>query len=314
MKVTDIRVKTGTNCELSATVEAMLPRKSFRLFYGFPTEFAKSVQISADPFIAALLLPSMELGEPLIVNAAASPRLLGALSKIMAFYHARDPRFKMIEVRTLEERQDTDSSPMASALFFSCGLDSFHALTKLTEQYQEKNTLTHLIFVHGFDIRLDDPSLFERSYAAVRDVASHYEKELVVVMTNIREVTDRYVGWDSCCGAGMASVALCFGSFFRNIYIASEMGPNEIMPLSVHPDLDPLWSTETTTFIHYCYGVSRIEKARSLADNPLAQEHLRVCWENRNGAYNCGRCNKCVQLCWLFTWPEHFRNSISQQH
>src|SRR5208337_2670196 len=58
---------------------------------------------------------------------------------------------------------------------------------------------------------------------------------------------------------------------------------------------DPLWSTETTTFIHYCYGISRVEKARSLADNPLAQEYLRVCWENRNGEYNCGRCNKCIQ-------------------
>jgi|SRR5208337_2416875 len=295
MKATGIRVKHGTSCKLEATVQAMLPRKSFQLFYRFPTEFAKSVQVSADPFIAALLLPSMELGEPLIVDAAASSRLLGALPKIMAFYHNRDPRFKIIKVKTLEERRDTESSSNTSALFFSCGLDSFHALTKLTERNREENNLTHLIFVHGFDIKLDDASLFERSCAAARDVASYYEKELVVVTTNIREVTNGFVGWDYCCGAGIASVGLGFGNFFRKIYIASDMGPNDVMPLSVHPDLDPLWSTETTTFIHYCYGISRIEKANVLANNCMAQKHLRVCWENRNGAYNCGSCNKCVR-------------------
>jgi len=295
MKATDIRVKRGTNCELDASVKALSSWKRFRLFYRFPTEFAKIVQVSADPFIAALLLPSMKLGEPLIVDAAASPRLLGALPKIMTFYHNRDPRYKIIEVKTLEERQEADFSSKASALFFSCGLDSFHALTKLTEPYREENNLTHLTLVHGFDIGLEDTSLFGRTCAAAKDVASNYGKELVVVTTGIREITDRFVGWDFSCGAGMASVGLCFGSFFRKIYFASEIGPNENMPLSVHPDLDPLWSTETTTFIHYCPGISRIEKAKILANNPMAQKHLRVCWENRGGAYNCGRCSKCVR-------------------
>jgi len=305
MKVTDIRVKHGTNCELDATVKAKLPRKSFQLFYRFPPEFAKSVQVSADPFIAALLLPSMELGEPLIVDAPVSPRLLRALPKIMAVCHNWDPRYKIIEVRTSKERQESDFISKANALFFSGGLDSFYALTKLTEQTTKENHLSHLIFLHGFDIKLNDNMLFDRSYAAVKDIASYYGKNLVLASTNVKEITDKYVAWGNWYGAVLASVALCFNGFFGQVYIASDLGPYEAKRPS-HPDLgdklgnqgrhlDPLWSTEATHIIHCYPGISRIEKAKALANNPMAQKHLRVCWENRNGAYNCGSCSKCIR-------------------
>jgi len=305
MKVTDIRVKRGTNSELDATVNAISHRKSFRLFYRFPTEFAKSVQVSADPFIAALLLPSMEIGEPLIVDAPAAPRLLRTLPKIMSFCHDWDSRYKIIEVRTSKERKESDSISKAKSLFFSAGLDSFYALTKLTEQTAERNDLSHLIFVHGFDIKLNDNMLFDRSYAAVKDIASYYGKKLVLVSTNIREIADKYVSWGNCYGAGMASVALCFNGFFGQVYIASDLGPYEAKRASHRDlgdklgnrgiDLDPLWSTQTTNIIHCYPGISRIEKAKAIANNPMAQKHLRVCWENRNGAYNCGSCSKCIR-------------------
>ena len=317
MKVTDIRVKHGTSCELDATVKAMSPRKTFQLFYRFPAEFAKTVQVSADPFIAALLLPSMELGEPLIVDAPVSPRLLRALPKIMAICHNWDPRYKIIEVRTSKERPDSDSISKANALFFSGGLDSFYALTKLTEQTAEKNHLSHLIFLHGFDIKLNDNMLFDRSYVAVKEIASYYGKKLVLVSTNVKDITDKYVAWGNWYGAVLASVALCFNGFFDQVYIASDLGPYEAKRAS-HPDLgdklgnqgrhlDPLWSTQATNITHCYPGISRIEKAKTIANNPMAQKHLRVCWENRNGAYNCGSCSKCVRT----MLPLHLAGALS---
>jgi hypothetical protein len=294
MIVTDIQLNRAKTCELSAKVETT-PQESSELFYRLPDEFTQSVHISADPFIAALLIPSMQLGETLTVNAPASPRLLRALPKIMAFYHNWDSRYKVIEVRTSKEREERNSVSKAKALFFSGGVDSFYALTKLTEQTTDRD-LSHLIFVHGFDIKLNDNMLFDRSYAAVKDVASYYEKKLVLVSTNVREITNKHVGWNNCCGGAMASVGLCFNGLFGQVYIASDLGPDQRkMPLAIHPDLDPLWSTQTTKFIHYGDGISRAEKAKALADNPMAQKHLRVCWENRNGEYNCGRCSKCVR-------------------
>ena len=313
MKVTHIKLRHASACELDAKVEApgLLSRRSFPLFYRFPTEYAKSLKVSADPFIAALLVPSMLLGEPLIVDAPASPRLLRALPKIMGFYHSLDPTLKIIEVRTLGERkfQHANSTSKAEALFFSCGVDSFYALTKLTGS-PGKNNLTHLMFVRGFDIKLEDASLFRRTRKAADEVASYYERKLVVAATNVREVTDEYASWNNCCGAVLASVALCLGAFFRRVYIASDLGPGETAPLAIHPSLDPLWSTDSTTFIHYTYGISRVEKARSLGNNPMAQKHLRVCYENRYGAYNCGRCSKCVRTMLAL----HLAGALSKFH
>ena len=40
---------------------------------------------------------------------------------------------------------------------------------------------------------------------------------------------------------------------------------------------------------------AREQKVAAIAGMDLARRHLRVCYENRNGAYNCGRCEKCVR-------------------
>jgi len=297
MNVTNIGLKDAPACEITATIKApgLISPRPFPIFYRFPREFARSVQISGDPFVASLLPTAMRLGEPLVIDAPVSSRLLNAVPRIMAFYHSWDPTFKMIQVKALRRSEFSDSVSQNEALFFSCGVDSFYALTKLADP-GASNNLTHLILVHGFDIKLGDISLFERTRTAAEEVASYYEKRLVVVASNIREITDQYLSWCYPQGGILASVALCFGSFFRKIYLASDLGPNErSAPLTIHPDLDPLWSTGTTTLVHFGYGIGRAEKAKSLADNPMSQKHLRVCSQNRNGAYNCGRCSKCVR-------------------
>ena len=47
--------------------------------------------------------------------------------------------------------------------------------------------------------------------------------------------------------------------------------------------------------IHDASDVTRSEKIASISRNPIAMRTLRVCWENRNGAYNCGQCEKCLR-------------------
>ena len=298
MKVTNLRLKNGRSFELTASVESpgLVRSRSFSVFYRFPSDFAGSVQISADPFIAALIVIAMRVGEPLIVDAPISQALLKALPKIKAFYHNLDPMFKMIAIKTSGRRELGITSLFPNeALFFSCGIDSFYALVKSVDTPTMRN-LTHLIFVHGFDINLSDFWRFERTRMAAEEVASHYEKKLIVVASNIREITDQYLSWAYCWPGVMASVAICLSGFFKTIYVAPDFEQNDVSPV-ISPDLDSQWSKwiETSAFAHYSYGVGRIAKAAALASNCLAQKYLRVCWENRRGAYNCGRCSKCVR-------------------
>ena len=47
--------------------------------------------------------------------------------------------------------------------------------------------------------------------------------------------------------------------------------------------------------MHDAVDVTRPQKVRALAEHQVALDHLRVCFKNKNGAYNCGRCEKCMR-------------------
>ncbi len=59
--------------------------------------------------------------------------------------------------------------------------------------------------------------------------------------------------------------------------------------------LDPLWSTELTEIIHDGCEATRIDKLAYISEHDLAMQWLRVCNQATNGAYNCGRCGKCLR-------------------
>ena len=59
-------------------------------------------------------------------------------------------------------------------------------------------------------------------------------------------------------------------------------------------ETDPLFSSDRVAVEHIGAKDHREQKIRFLADNPLAQRHLRVCWANLSKAGNCSRCGKCL--------------------
>ncbi len=176
-----------------------------------------------------------------------------------------------------------------SACFFTGGIDSFYTLLK------RRDELTALIFVHGFDVSLTNAALLDTISAAMRQVASAFGKPLIEVKTNLREFSDRYVSWEYYHGAALASVALLLSSRFSRVYVASTRSYAGLVPMGSHPLLDPLWSTEHTTIVHDGCEAARVEKVAAVARCDLVLRTLRVCWENPAGAYNCGRCEKCLR-------------------
>ena len=242
---------------------------------------------ASDAALALMLPAAMQAGQPLRLDGAVSPRLLGALPSIEALFAAWGlPRVPV----TTRRRRRTPWRPArrGTACFFSGGVDSFYSvLTRRAE-------LTHLIFVHGFDVPLDSELRVSVSRAA-REAAAAFGLELIEVETDLRRLIDRYISWELCHGAALASVALLFQERFRRVLIPSTHSYADLTPWGSHPLLDPLWSTELTEFIHDGTHATRLEKCLALADSDIALRHLRVCWENRNGSYNCGECEKCLR-------------------
>ncbi|MGH3147882.1 MAG: hypothetical protein ACRDTR_18995, partial [Rubrobacter sp.] len=81
---------------------------------------------------------------------------------------------------------------------------------------------------------------------------------------------------------------------FRKVLIAAGLSYAELVPRGTHPMLDPLWSTELTTIVHDGCEMTRVEKVAYISEHETAMKWLRVCFRNPDGAYNCGRCKKCL--------------------
>jgi len=95
-------------------------------------------------------------------------------------------------------------------------------------------------------------------------------------------------------GAALAHVALLLEPWLRTVYVPSTFDVDHLIPWGTRPDLDPLWSTGRLELLHDGAKQSRLEKTRRIVDTPVVLRHLRVCNLHPDGAYNCGRCRKCI--------------------
>jgi hypothetical protein len=59
--------------------------------------------------------------------------------------------------------------------------------------------------------------------------------------------------------------------------------------------LPPYFSSHRLVVEPYGWGTQRVDKVAAIASSPVAMAHLRVCWRNEEGAFNCGKCEKCVR-------------------
>jgi hypothetical protein len=279
MKVTDIRLQsTDTTQELSATIDG------FHLWYRFPAGYRISTR--GDTFLAAALLPAMRAGETLVIEGAPVSRtLLRGIAKIQEIFHVWNPDFKIIDVHAETDEAELGNAGVSS--FFSGGVDGTYTFLRHAEE------ISHLVFIKGVDIQIDNDALFDAALANNRRFADAYGKTLLAVETNIRRFCHpRGVPWGSTyCGSGLASVALALG--FSRTYVASSMTFADLIPWGTHPLLDPLWSTEATTMVHDGAEARRSEKLREISRSRQALDILRVCWQD--AGYNCGRCEKCVR-------------------
>jgi len=301
--VSDIKlVSCERQCELRAEVKSDAARKPFVLWYRFPLTVEEFVTPeSGDPFVASLLLIAMKNHEMLEVRAPVSPKLLRSVHQIQAIYKSWNPALS--EVRIKAPVQDRDLSLIRqrsrAGIFFSCGVNSFYSLLK-NQRYQSEHedTITHLIVLQGFDIYFGrgNTGLFPSVLANAEKVAHELAKELLPVATNLRDLSDRHVDWGLLHnGAALASIGLALENMFDRIYITSTHHYGKLVPLGSSPCLDPMWSTESLSFLHDGCEASRLEKIRFISQSPIAMQTLRVCFMNPRNEYNCGRCEKCLR-------------------
>ena len=248
------------------------------------------LQPSAEAFAGLFLLPALKHGARLRVEAPLDGIwLLG--TKTLAGIYAdwwRYPATYPIE-DTGVRRMPGAPAP-GHGLCFTGGVDSFFALHAASSRYD------HLVFVHGYDIALDDTSRIRRYEDSLREVARETGKKAVLVGTNLRShPVFTSVPWDRTHGAALAAVGHLLAPRLGQLSIPPSWSRTRLRPWGSHPETDQLWSSSHLVVHHGNAKIGRRDRLLTIAGYPLAQRHLRVCWEHRSDDLNCARCEKCLR-------------------
>jgi hypothetical protein len=266
------------------------------LWICYPPDCLDQLSSWADPWIAMLLWPAMRLGQTLRIDATGSARLAEATDQLMAIVHCWDARFRPVKLQ-LQGTTDTRSSDGLTAGFFSGGVDSFYTMLKNRSTRSPRHgEIRHLIFAQGLDIPMADMELYNLIVPSMQSCADELGCTLVPCATNIRDVIpEGLVSWRLCHGPALAAIALGLPGRWKRVVIPATQTYKDLLPNGSHPLVDPLWSTESTELVHDGADATRLTKVKYIATSALALRHLRVCWRNPEGQYNCGRCEKCVR-------------------
>lgn len=252
---------------------------------------------AAEAALAATLMPAMSRGGGLSLEAPISARILRnqrEFQAIQSLWSSRWPDephpLREIEVSAPPRVVPAPEQGGRVATFFSGGVDSWAAILDNPE-------VSDLIFVRGLDLVPTWPqheALAGEVESRLRAAAAELKLPLHVVTTDVRTFSDPLLRWESFCPSVQAAIAHFFAPLFERVLIASDSDYGRQAQVGASWQVDHLWSSEGLTIEDWGGRVGRVGRLRLIADHPLVQETLRVCWVNPNGAYNCGRCPKCL--------------------
>jgi len=263
------------------------------LWIDVPAALAGQASRTGSPWLAALLPLGMVLHEDIELDQPVDENLLAHAEQLMDIWSGWYPDLKPIGIRAQIARPPAETSSRVTGVFFSGGVDSFYSV--LYDRAEQGGTIDELIFIDGADIALDNRPAFGRVMESIERVAQAWRLPVVTMATNLRETRFRETDLNYLSnGSLLAAVGLALEPRYHKILISSAWPQGVDRQLGSHPDTDPLFSTGSTTFVHYGDWADRIAKTEYVSHNTLALENLRVCWES-DDAGNCGRCLKCFR-------------------
>lgn len=293
MEITNVRT-SETETTISVLADCKIrPVGRDTVYFTFDKKYKDFIYADASPFAAALMIPSMKLGQDLIIKGSISEKLYEGMHQIMDIMLSWEIGLKRIKIKADKIVKD-DIHPKNVACFFSAGVDSFYTYLKHSKDTEDK--ISHLIVVKGSDIDLRNKRLWQMAKENIYAVAEKGGVDVIPVESNVQIVLEPIITPDYAHGGCLAAVGLCLRRGFKKVYIGATFKLGFGIPYGSDPRTDKLWSTEAITFEHDGAEATRLEKVEwEISRSPVALDHLRVCYMNVNGKYNCGKCEKCIR-------------------
>jgi len=305
---------------ISAQIECdHVDAKSGRLWIEWPSHYASRLSDAVDPFVVLMASVAGYYGEDVNYESAIDQRLWHNLHEASAVYAWYWP-LKSKRIRFLGSTEARDRKPGALASFYSGGVDSLYNLAEMKWRAQNGfgRDIDELWLVRGFDVGLEDDLLWDKVRSRlVDDLSCCLPQQVACISTNLREFHPGANFWPELgFSSALGAVAKCVASTVDEVLIGSYGTYAQCIPHASSPLVDPLWSCSRQSINHFSCRVSRAQKIASIADHfPELLDGIRVCYQNPEGAYNCGACEKCLRTgiqmaligvehtCTSFEWP-----------
>jgi len=281
--VTGIRhIEDGATSRVEADVDG------FRVW--FESDEAR-LRPSVEALGSAFLVPTLLLRRRLELEGRADPKWSENLEQLIRTFRAwwKTP-LESPSTQGPGLPAATNGSRRGTALCFSAGVDSFHALLG------HRESVASIVTVQGYDMPVTDQPRMQALEATLREVSAQFGVRSIVIRTNLREhPLIRATPWERTHGGALAAIGHLLGDEIGRLLIASSIPYRSRREWwGSHWRIDPLWSSSRVTVANVGAEQRRIEKLRTIAGEPIVRRHLRVCWENRDPSGNCSRCGKCL--------------------
>ena len=190
--------------------------------------------------VTLALLAAMRTGSILRVEGALSATFLQGVQQYIRRFTASFPEFSVVEVRPDSILHDQKVEPTGRcASFFSGGVDSFFTLLK------GRGSISDIIYIHGFDVRLDDWPRRHAIDAMGVAVAQALGVRYVPVESNLGKVLQDFGLWNRHAHElALIAVARMLAGYIDEVRIPSSYSIDEQEPWGSWLETDPLLSDE----------------------------------------------------------------------
>lgn len=278
-----------------------------RLWYEMPKFIEPYINVNdSSPFLVALLPQIAIRGGEIAVEGSISGTLYNSIvTKLFPLWNKYSSIYKQVTLKVESLIKDSPSTTHKRYIGtgVSCGVDSLDTI-KTTLEYSKENRIDTLTFFNtgshrntsGLTIE-ESRRLFYGRMSRSKQCAQELNLDFLWVDSNVGEfLKTKYVQTHQFCN--FSAVMAC-GSYFSKYYYSSGY-PLDMFDITyVDKDtayyetyLCQLLSTENVHFVISGECKSRLDKVKNIADMPIAQKYLNVCFMDNE---NCGLCEKCVR-------------------
>jgi hypothetical protein len=271
-------------------------------WFAFPESYLPYISGRADAFVTGLLPLAMAVQEDIVNEGSLSPRLADGLQEYqlaLNFWYPKQLSLVDIQAANLTSLP-TEQAGQSCVTLFSGGVDSSYALMSHLPERQPiaEFQAKYAIFVHGFDIPLQNLSAYEESLYIFSRQLTPLGVEIIPCRTNLHYFSSGLLGWGIAHGGAITAIGLVLDKLIRYFLVpSSEYSLFAILPWGSSPMIDHWLSTETVHILHQGAALTRIEKTAAISNWQPAQQFLRVCVDDnkRVGVNNCCQCEKCLR-------------------